>query len=53
MDVPPPIDRKRFKEVMGTGSDRFKKFDHVLIFLLQRAMKLLVVLKVKHNLVNF
>ena len=27
MDVPPPIDRKRFKEVMGTGSaDRFKKF---------------------------
>ena len=20
MDVPPPIDRKRFKEVMGTGN---------------------------------
>ena len=27
MDVPPPIDAKRFKEVMGTGAaDRFKKY---------------------------
>ena len=27
MEVPPPIDRARFKEVMGTGSaDRFKKY---------------------------
>ena len=27
MDVPPPIDGKRFKEVMGTGAaDRFKKY---------------------------